>query len=300
MTFETDRTSGSSGVSLGFLDALERWVETDTSPTSPALRGTLLPWLREAQAAQPSMALVHQFAARALEVAGSAASREDSATEARKSLLLSIASERADLTAQQNGVARTAAGLITERESWIATLSASAAVREAFEIAHQAGRAPRGLIGESRPGHEGREFAATIAAAGIPSWLVVDAALPMLLTGASIVWIGADAVTDRGVINKVGSFALALAAREHSVPVYALAMRRKFLPASTAALKIVEMSPDDVWPDAPPGVRPRNVCFEQVPLELFRGIVVEDSVLGATEARVVALDRPLPDELAGG
>ena len=299
MTFETDRTSGSSGVALGFLDALERWVETDTSPTSPALRGTLLAWLRGAQAAQPSMALVHQFAARALEVAGSAASREDSSAEARKSILLSIASERADLAAQQNGVARTAAGLITERESWIATLSASAAVREAFEIAHQAGRAPRGLIGESRPGHEGRELAATLAAAGIPSWLVVDAALPMLLTGASIVWIGADAVTDRGVINKVGSFALALAAREHSVPVYALAMRRKFLPASTAALKIVEMSPDEVWRDAPPGVRPRNVCFEQVPLELFRGIVVEDSVLGATEARIVALDRALPEELAG-
>ncbi len=300
MTFETDLTSGSSGVALGFLDALERWAETDTSRTSPALRVALLEWLRAAQAAQPSMALLHQFAARALEVAGSAASREDSAADARTSLVLSITSERSDLAAQQHAVAQTAAGLITERESWIATLSASAAVREAFEIAHQAGRAPRALIAESRPLLEGRDLAAMLAAAGIPGWLVVDAALPMLLTGASIAWIGADAVTDRGVINKVGSFALALAAREHSVPVYALAMRRKFLPASTAALKIVEMSPDEVWREAPPGVRPRNVGFELVPLELFRGIVVEDSVLGASEARTVALDRALPEELAGG
>src|SRR5256885_8266549 len=32
-------------------------------------------------------------------------------------------------------------------------------------------------------------------------------------------WLGADAVTDQGVVNKVGSYAAALAAREHSVPV---------------------------------------------------------------------------------
>jgi translation initiation factor 2B subunit (eIF-2B alpha/beta/delta family) len=300
MTFENDRTSGSSGVALGFLAALERWVETDTSRTAAALRVTLLEWLRGAQAAQPTMALIHQFAARALEVADSAAAREDSAADARKAILLSCIAERADLATQQHGVAQTAAGLVTERDSWIATLSASAAVREAFEIALKLGRAPRALVAESRPLFEGRHLAAALTTAGIPGWLVVDAALPMLLSGAQIAWIGADAVTDRGVINKIGSFALALAAREHSVPVYVLAMRRKFLPASTAALKILEISPDEVWGDAPAGVRPRNVCYELVPFELIRGIVVEDSVLGTSEARTVALDRALPDELARG
>ena len=134
----------------------------------------------------------------------------------------------------------------------------------------------------------GRRLAADLAADAIPTWLVVDAALPLLLSQARMVWIGADAVTDRGVLNKVGSFALALAAREHSVPVYALATRRKFLPSATPVLRILEMPRDEVWESPPAGVEPRNVYFEQVPLALLTGIVVEDAVLGAGEAATVA------------
>ena len=83
--------------------------------------------------------------------------------------------------------------------------------------------------------------ARALAAAGIEPWLVTDAALPLLISQASAVWIGADAVTDAGVLNKIGSYTLALAAREHGVPVWALATRRKFLPAATASLHIREM-----------------------------------------------------------
>jgi translation initiation factor eIF-2B subunit delta len=115
-----------------------------------------------------------------------------------------------------------------------------------------------------------------------------------------MLWIGADAVTDQGVVNKVGSYAAALAAREHSVPVYALAHRRKFMPAATPALTIAEQPPSEVWDAPAPGVRPRNIYFEVVPLSFVRGIVVEDAVLGPTEAATVARERPLPAELAGG
>ena len=97
----------------------------------------------------------------------------------------------------------------------------------------------------------------------------------------------------------MGSFAAALAAREHSVPVYALAERRKFIAAATAALKIVEMPPTEVWATPAPGVQPRNVYFELVPIGLLRGVVVEDAVLPPGEAMGVARERPLPAELSG-
>jgi len=296
--FENDRISGSSQVALGFLDALERWAATDTSRSAPALQTALFGWLRAAQAAQPTLALVHQLAARAFEVSSAGVARGASPVELRRAIAESCAAERADLAAQQDAVAKTAVELVTERESWIATLSASGAVTQALLLAHQLGRAPRALVSESRPLFEGRDLARTLGAAGLPAWLVVDAALPMLLSAARMVWLGADAITDRGVINKVGSYALALSAREHSVPVYVLAARRKFLPSATAALQIAELDPGDVWREPPPNVRPRNVCFELVPFELVRGVVVEDAVLGGSEARTVALDRPLPDELA--
>lgn len=298
MSFATDRDSGSSQVARSFLGALETWLATDRSLSAPALRTALVPWLRTAQMAQPTMALVHQLAARALDVADAGVAREDKPADLRSALAASCATERKDLESQQRAVARTAAALITSREPWIATVSASGAVRDAVLELHAQGSQPRVMIGESRPRYEGRDLSAALAAAGIPVWLVVDAALPLLVAGARMAWIGADAVTDRGVINKVGSFALALAAREHSVPVYALASRRKFLPAVTGALRIGEMPPDEVWKDPPSGVRPRNVYFELVPFELLRGVVVEDAVLGASESRTVAFERPLPDELA--
>src|SRR5689334_24181914 len=47
------------------------------------------------------------------------------------------------------------------------------------------------------------------------------------------VWLGADAVTEHGVINKIGSYTAALAAREHGVPVWAIAVRRKLDRKST-------------------------------------------------------------------
>jgi translation initiation factor 2B subunit (eIF-2B alpha/beta/delta family) len=293
-----DRESGSSDVGLAFLADLERWSATDTSPSAPELRATLLRWLRAAQAAQPTMALVHQLAARALDVAAAGVARGDRPADLRAHLAQSCDQERRDLGAMRTAVARTAASLLAERGAWIATLSASAIVREAFLEAKRLGSDPRALVAEGRPRLEGRALATALAAAQIPVWLVADAALPLLLSHAAQLWIGADAVTEAGVINKIGSFAAALAAREHSVPCYALAGRRKFVPAGTPALRIVEMPPDEVWDTPAPGVQPRNVYFELVPIGLLRGIVVEGESLGPSEAATLARERPLPEELA--
>jgi translation initiation factor 2B subunit (eIF-2B alpha/beta/delta family) len=296
--FREDRTSGSSDVGAAFLDELALWLATDSTSSAIELRSALLTWLRAAQAAQPTMALIHQLGARALAVADTAVAGNHGVAEARRSLEASCVAEKADLTTALTAVARQAIELLPEGGGWIATLSSSAAVREALRLAHEAGRQPRVLVGESRPGYEGRSLAASLAAQGIPAWVVVDAALPLVLSQAKQLWIGADAVTELGVLNKVGSYGAALAAREHSVPVYALASQRKFLPASTGTLKIVEMPPDEVWDDPPPGVRPRNVYFELVPIALFRGIVTEDAVLPPGEAAQLARERPLPEPLS--
>jgi translation initiation factor 2B subunit (eIF-2B alpha/beta/delta family) len=294
-----DRSSGSTDVAFGFLERLERFAGTDVSPDAVTLRLRLLGWLRSEQAAQPSLALVHQLCGRALDVAGTGVTRGDDAVAVRQALAESCAAERADLVAGRAALARTAVKLMTRRGAWIATLSHSRAVIDAFLELQRLGLSPRAIVAEGRPRFEGRNTAAELAAAGIPVWLVTDAALPLLLSHAATVWLGADAVTDRGVINKIGSFAIALAAREHSVPVYALAGQRKFLPATTAALRIDEMPPAEIWDAPPAGVEARNVYFELVPLELLRGIAIEDAVLGATEAAQLARERELPGELQG-
>lgn len=296
--FALDRSSGSGGVAARFLSDLQHFVANDRSHSVAEVRSALFAWVREAQRQAPSFALVHQFSARALSVANAAMERGDSAADLRAHLAQSCHAEAGDLALAIEGVARTAAATITVNDPWIATLSNSTAVLEALRVLKREGRRPRVLLAESRPRLEGREMAAALAVDGIPVWLVTDAALPMLLQQAAALWLGADAVTELGALNKMGSFVAALAAREHSVTVHVLAHRRKFLPAATRSLAIAEMPPAELWENPPEGVRPRNIYFEMVPMGLIRGICTEDGVVGPSEAVLVAQDRALPEELA--
>ena len=289
---------GASANALGFLDRLQRWAAVDTSADAAALQIALLAWLRSEQATHAANGLLHQLAARAFDVADAGLHRADPPAGLRVQLAQSCAAERTDLEGAQAAVARTAGALLTERGAWIATLSGSTTVRAALLELQGRDRGPRVLVGEGRPLLHGRALAAALGRAGLPTWLVVDAALPMLLSQSAALWLGADAVTDRGAVVAVGGYGVALAARESSVPVYVLAPRRKFLPGTTAALQIEERPAAEVWDAPPAGVRPRNVHAEMVPLELLRGVVVEDGVLGPTEAATVARERPLPGPLA--
>lgn len=296
--FAQDRTSGSGGVAARFLSDLQHFIANDRSHSIAEVRQALYAWVRNAQAQAPSFALVHQFSARALSVANAASARGDSPADLRAHLAQSCHVEAADLAAAIEGVARAAAATITTNEPWIATLSNSTAVLEAIRVLHREGRKPRVLLAESRPRLEGRDMAVALAADGVPVWVVADAALPMVMQQAAALWLGADAVTELGALNKIGSFVAALAAREHGVTVHILAHRRKFLPAATRALAIAEMPPAELWENPPMGVRPRNIYFEMVPMKLLRGICTEDGVVGPSEAVLVAQDRALPDELA--
>src|SRR5262249_18767444 len=134
--FAADRRSGSADVALGFLHALERWAEIDTSPTPPALRAALLAWLKESIAAQPTIALVHQLAARALAVTDAGLTRSAGIATLREELIRTADAERKDLTRAREALARQAAGVITERGGWIATLSMSTTVRDGILAVH--------------------------------------------------------------------------------------------------------------------------------------------------------------------
>ena len=125
--FARDRHCGSTDVARAFLDDLRRWTERDRSTSIPALRAALLAHLRTGQAAQPAMGLVHQLAARALDVADSSARREDGSPALREHLANSCAVEREDLERLGPAVAAWAVKTLEGSGGWIATLSSSGA-----------------------------------------------------------------------------------------------------------------------------------------------------------------------------
>lgn len=132
---------------------------------------------------------------------------------------------------------------------------------------------------ETRPLYQGRKTAKDLAKQNIPVTTYVDSAMRLALLGeskkegrASFVLLGADALTDEGVINKIGSAAIAELASSHRIPVYIVADSWKYTKRS---LPIEKRPLNEVWNAAPRHVKINNPAFEFVPKRYITGIITE-------------------------
>lgn len=114
-------------------------------------------------------------------------------------------------------------------QATVATYSRSGTVLDAIRTA---AAPPRVLVSEARPGGEGLTVARELAEAGVEVTLTVDAALPGLLADADLLLVGADSLCRKGVVNKVGTQALAQAAISAGCPTVVLASTDKLLPGA--------------------------------------------------------------------
>lgn len=101
-------------------------------------------------------------------------------------------------------IAKIALRLIPQ-EATLMTISSSSTVLAALQRAHQAERSIRVICLESRPQREGVAFAQRLAEQGIPTTLIVDAAAAHFMRRVQLVLVGADAISPRGLVNKIGT-----------------------------------------------------------------------------------------------
>lgn len=116
------------------------------------------------------------------------------------------------------------------RGARVLTLSYSSSVARALDR-HDL----RVTAAESRPGDDGRHLLRRRRQSGLTTELIPDAALGIAVRDADCALIGADAINRRFVVNKVGSFLLALACRGAGVPLYVVADPSKLVPADWPA-----------------------------------------------------------------
>ncbi len=159
-------------------------------------------------------------------------------------------------------------------------------------LAHGAGRAVRVFATETRPLLQGSRLTAwELARAGIPVTVVTDGAAPSLMRAGEIdaVFVGVDRVAANGdAANKIGTYALAVAARHHGVPFYAFAPWSSIDRATPDgdAIPIEERDGDEVRrvggvSIAPAGVAVRNPAFDVTPAGLITAIVTDKGVYRA-------------------
>jgi methylthioribose-1-phosphate isomerase len=153
-----------------------------------------------------------------------------------------------------------------------------------------AGKRPQVFVDETRPLLQGARLTYfELQQAGVDGTLLVDgaAAIAMQRKAIDLVIVGADRIARNGdTANKIGTYALAIAAAHHRIPFYVAAPRSTFdlSLASGEAIPIEERPAQEVTsfggaPVAPEDAKVYNPAFDVTPGHLITAFITEYGVL---------------------
>ena len=270
-----DITSGSQAICLKAAEIIIKTVDTMVQNVSPEnINDVIIELCSDIKRAKPAMAGLYKLTAdviRALQAAG--ANRDDIASRVR----WAAQEYRGRVLSSNNLIAANSIALLPEN-ACVATLSRSGTVEAVLRFAKDKGKVKRVLISEGRPACEGRITAEGLAEAGISVVFTADAALPGLMEQCDVALAGGDALCPSGLVNKVGTFALALAANRLGKPFVACLGSEKIIPFDILDHYLKE-DPANLWDHAPLKARVINRIFEFTPMDLISHLVTEAGVV---------------------
>lgn len=158
------------------------------------------------------------------------------------------------------------------------------------------GKSVRAIVTESRPHCEGRELARHLGQWGIPTQVILDAAIAQFLGRADIAFVGADSLSSETFMNKVGTRALALAAQEQAVPLYCACPSGKILPKGMQTHLAPEEGAEVVleeWSN----VHMIMPFFEEIPSKYLSGVITEKGIFKPAAFMKTSTDFPVCQEL---
>ncbi len=156
-----------------------------------------------------------------------------------------------------------------------------------MRVAHEKGKKIHVYADETRPLLQGARLTAwELMRSGIPVTLIADNAAGALMSMGEIdlVIVGTDRTTYGGdVANKIGTYTVAVLAKEHGIPFYVAAPTSSidFTMEHGEDIPIEERSPEEVTDImgrcrvAPDGVLVRNPAFDVTPSALVTAIITE-------------------------
>jgi methylthioribose-1-phosphate isomerase len=216
-------------------------------------------------------------------------------TEALRELVVQEAQKIADEDAEANlAIGKNGAELISDGDTILthcnagelATVEYGTAL-SVIRAAWKQGKKIKAIATETRPLLQGARLTAyELKRDGIPVTLITDNMVGYVMHKRLVnkVIVGADRIVQDAVVNKIGTFTVAVLAYEHGVPFYVAAPKSTFDLAHTSADVIIEeRNPIEVThfgahPVAAPGVGVLNPAFDITPLKYVSAIIHEDGV----------------------
>ncbi len=282
------------GVTAAFGLALA--AQQSRSSNLPALRSDLHEAALELRQARPTAVNLGWALDRMLNLVEQASGDIDSLRAALQSEAQRMADEDVEINQR---MARHGSALINDGDTIIhhcntgalATVDWGTALG-VIRMAYEQGKRLHVLVDETRPRLQGARLTAwELQQYGIPFDIISDNAAGFFLRSGQVqkVFFGADRVAANGdVANKIGTYMLALAAFDNSVPAYPV------VPTSTIDLSLAhgglipieERTPDEVLgiqvdghPVTPAGAHARNPAFDVTPHRLLAAIVTESGIV---------------------
>jgi translation initiation factor 2B subunit (eIF-2B alpha/beta/delta family) len=170
-----------------------------------------------------------------------------------------------------------------KNNSTIITHSYSSTVLNALLFAKKIGKEFNVVCTESRPKNEGIILTKLLGKNGIKVKLVVDSAIFSLIPDADLILVGGDAITNTGLINKIGTKGIAITAKYYNKPVYGLCSTIKFVPQNYQINLDNKKNPDEIINGKITNIIPINFYFEFTPIEFITGIITEKEIISPTE-----------------
>ena len=178
-----------------------------------------------------------------------------------------------DLETADKSISRLTNPLI-KNNTTIITHSYSSTILNSLLYAQQSGKTVTVICTESRPKNEGIQLAKKLANNNIPVKLIVDSAVFSFKTESA-----------NGLINKIGTSGIALAAIQQNIPIYALCSTIKYLPPAYHLQLHQIRNPNEIIKTKSVNITPINYYFDITPLEHLTGIITENTILKLPEVQ---------------
>jgi methylthioribose-1-phosphate isomerase len=297
------------GVTAAFGVAL---AASQASALAPAALDAAIAAARKVLAAARPTAVNLSWALARMEAAAAAARADGLGNDALAARLEREAQALHDEDVEAcRAIGRHGAGLVPERATVLTHCNAGGLATAGYgtalgviRSAVEAGKKIRVLAGETRPFLQGARLTAwELMEDGIETVLITDSSAGSLMRAGAVdlVVVGADRIAANGdVANKIGTYSVAVLAKENGIPFYVAA------PTSTidlacptgSRIPIEDRDPSEVTSlfgtrIAPEGVTVLNPAFDVTPALYVAAIVTERGVVRPPyEESLAALTRP--------
>lgn len=211
---------------------------------------------------------------------------------AKKVGIAACAEYRKRLEESLDMIAEIGAGLIEDGDTILTHCHASS-VMVILKRAKKKGKKFDVIVTETRPLYQGLITAKELLAAKIPVIYCVDSAIGWVMKKVDKVLVGCDAIlADGSIVNKIGTFPIAITAKAFSTPFFVSAGTYKFDPQTVLGIReiIEERAPKEIIEEKKlKGAKIINPAFDITPPEYIHALITEKGIIRPELVREIML-----------